>query len=370
MLSTSAARGCGWIAHVATSALLRSAGLVDRAPWLVLDVPPPGVAVMTAWYPGWAAVLLSSRRSYRAGGGVSDLVSGTLIVRAPRLRWRSTCRGLLTAGRESCSWTSARETPPSSGLRVRADDGGRGRCPRHLVRPRAPGDTAGQLGVRRPRPADTRGYARRPRPHRRRTGDRPRPAPVSSLGRRRGAAARTAAAAACVGIRIRDRLAGATCRQTFVSGAAQISVLNPAEPDWERQKVRNDDSVVLEVKVGGVAFLLTGDITRSVEPDLVARLTPADTAIVKAPHHGSAGSSSPAFVDAVHPAAVVFSAGRRNPFGHPSPVAVARYRAAGARVFSTAEDGAVVFDTDGRTVRAWTWVGRREVIAAAPPKDD
>ena len=138
-----------------------------------------------------------------------------------------------------------------------------------------------------------------------------------------------------------------------------IRVLNPPPPDWERQKVRNDDSIVLELRVGSVAIVLPGDITGAVERDVAAHLDPAPLVIVKAPHHGSAGSSSPAFVDALHPAAVIFSAGRRNPFGHPAPAAVARYRSAGARIFSTADDGAVVVDTDGQTVRVWTWTGRR-----------
>ena len=39
----------------------------------------------------------------------------------------------------------------------------------------------------------------------------------------------------------------------------------------------------------------------------------------------------PRFVAALHPAAVIFSAGRRNPFGHPAPAVVDRYRAAGAQ---------------------------------------
>jgi beta-lactamase superfamily II metal-dependent hydrolase len=86
--------------------------------------------------------------------------------------------------------------------------------------------------------------------------------------------------------------------------------------------------------------------------------------ILKAPHHGSAGSSSQGFVDATHPAAVIFSAGRRNPFGHPAPVIVDRYRAAGAEVFSTADDGAVVVDTDGAKVTMWTWNGRRLLLHA------
>src|SRR5262249_9822170 len=149
--------------------------------------------------------------------------------------------------------------------------------------------------------------------------------------------------------------------ETLAMGDVALRVLNPPPPDWERQKVRNDDSVVLEARLRDVAVLLPGDITRAVEADVLARFEPAPLGIVKAPHHGSAGSSSPRFVAALHPAAVIFSAGRRNPFGHPAPEVVERYRAAGARVFSTAEDGAVVIDTDGVHVVMWCpATGRRE----------
>jgi competence protein ComEC len=147
-------------------------------------------------------------------------------------------------------------------------------------------------------------------------------------------------------------------------GAATLAVLHPPDPDWERQKVRNNDSIVLAVRVGDVAFILPGDITRAVEPAVLAVLPPAPLVIMKAPHHGSAGSSSPPFVEATRPAAVIFSAGRRNPFGHPAPVVVERYKAAGAVVFSTAEDGAVVVDTEGARVTMWTWNGRRLMLHA------
>jgi competence protein ComEC len=67
----------------------------------------------------------------------------------------------------------------------------------------------------------------------------------------------------------------------------------------------------------------------------------------------------------LHPAVVVFSAGRRNPFGHPAPLVIDRYRDAGARIFSTAEDGAVVVDTDGEHVIVWCpATGRREAFSA------
>jgi competence protein ComEC len=139
------------------------------------------------------------------------------------------------------------------------------------------------------------------------------------------------------------------------AGPLSIRVLNPPEPDWERQKVRNDDSIVLEIRIGDVAFLLCGDISRAVEPEVTRAFDRAPFTVVKAPHHGSAGSSSAAFVDALRPGVVVFSAGQRNPFGHPAKVVVERYRAIGAGVFSTAEDGAVVIDTDGRQVRIFTY---------------
>ena len=157
------------------------------------------------------------------------------------------------------------------------------------------------------------------------------------------------------------RQAGASLRV----GSAIIQVLNPPPPDWERRDVRNDDSIVLEVRVGSVAVLLPGDITQAVEPEIARLFEPAPLVIVKAPHHGSAGSSSPALLEATHPAAVVFSAGRRNPFGHPAPVVVDRYRAAGADVFSTAEDGAIVMDTDGEHVVVWCpATGRRDAYLA------
>jgi competence protein ComEC len=151
----------------------------------------------------------------------------------------------------------------------------------------------------------------------------------------------------------------------FDAGTAAMTVVNPAEPDWERRKVRNDDSVVLDVRIGDVEIVLPGDISKEVERTIASNLGSAPLVIVKAPHHGSGGSSSTRFVDATHPAAVVFSAGRRNPFGHPAPVVVERYRAAGARIFRTDEDGAIVVDTDGRTVMVWTWSGRKEVLSVS-----
>jgi competence protein ComEC len=146
-----------------------------------------------------------------------------------------------------------------------------------------------------------------------------------------------------------------------ISGGVEIRVLHPPPPDWERQRVRNEDSVVIEVRLGSVSIVLPGDIGREAEQILTPRLLTAPITILKAPHHGSATSSTESFIAAAHPSAVVFSAGRNNRFGHPAPAVVERYRSAKSLVFRTDEDGAIVLDTDGRTVRITAWASGREV---------
>jgi competence protein ComEC len=143
-------------------------------------------------------------------------------------------------------------------------------------------------------------------------------------------------------------------------GPVEIRVLHPPPPDWERQRVRNDDSIVLELRMGDVSIVLPGDI--GAEGERTIRLALGPLTIVKAPHHGSATSSTVPFIRAAHPSAVVFSAGRGNHFGHPAPVVVGRYRDAGALMFRTDVDGAVVLDTDGRSVEISTWSGRHVTL--------
>jgi len=135
----------------------------------------------------------------------------------------------------------------------------------------------------------------------------------------------------------------------------EIAVLHPAPPDWERQKVRNDDSVVLELRWRDVSFVLTGDIGKAVERTVAERVASAPIRVLKAPHHGSLTSSSPAFLRALHPTLAVFSAGRANHFGHPAPEILDRYRAAGAEILRTDRDGEIDIVTDGHSLDLHTY---------------
>lgn len=146
--------------------------------------------------------------------------------------------------------------------------------------------------------------------------------------------------------------------------AAHIEVLHPIAPD--RPGKANDRSCVIRITVAGWRLLLVGDITAEVEAELLTRYPDRLAAdILLVPHHGSAGSSSPAFVQAVAPRWALISAGYRNPHRHPRPEVVARYRARGTGLFDTTRDGAVALElgADGvlnaRTARAEIRLWRR-----------
>jgi len=104
----------------------------------------------------------------------------------------------------------------------------------------------------------------------------------------------------------------------------------------------NNNSVVLRITFGHVAMLLTGDAQAEAE----SRLLSHDRAdlradILKVGHHGSAYSSTPAFLAAMHPKIAIISCGRHNVFGHPSPRTLSALKIAGANVYRTDLDGGI-----------------------------
>jgi competence protein ComEC len=121
----------------------------------------------------------------------------------------------------------------------------------------------------------------------------------------------------------------------------------------------NDHAIVLRVELGLASILLASDIEAAAEHALVDRGAPLAATVLKVAHHGAATSSTAPFLRAVRPAVAVISVGARNAYGHPNPGALARLAAVGARVFRTDQHGAIVLDTDGRTLTITRWADRR-----------
>jgi competence protein ComEC len=112
---------------------------------------------------------------------------------------------------------------------------------------------------------------------------------------------------------------------------------------------------MLRVELGLASVLLMSDVEASGERAVLAAGVPVRATVLKVGHHGSAGSSTAAFLAAVQPSAAVVSVGARNPYGHPHADTLARLTALGARVYRTDRDGAVLLDTDGRTLSVTRW---------------
>ncbi|WP_300615986.1 DNA internalization-related competence protein ComEC/Rec2 [Dokdonella sp.] len=103
----------------------------------------------------------------------------------------------------------------------------------------------------------------------------------------------------------------------------------------------NDRSCILLVATAAGRLLLPGDASRRVEPAIAQAVGPGPPLVLLVPHHGSRTSSSVEFVAALEPVLGIVSAGWRSRFGHPHPLVVQRYAAAGVPLEGTAEAGAL-----------------------------
>jgi competence protein ComEC len=133
-------------------------------------------------------------------------------------------------------------------------------------------------------------------------------------------------------------------------GGTWISVLAPATDYVPGAEPANNDSLVMRIQFGDRSFLLTGDMERAVEQTVVAADGWPHADVLKVGHHGSKTSSTPEFLDQVHPALAVMSDGYGNLYGHPHPITLANLRDRRVLALRTDQDGAVTIVTDGRRV--------------------
>jgi len=143
--------------------------------------------------------------------------------------------------------------------------------------------------------------------------------------------------------------------ETLRFGEAKVEVLYPPRSADQDAISDNDHSVVLRIVFGSRAFLMTGDIERQAESELIGSGTLAAD-VVKVPHHGSRTSSTEEFVSDSHPEYAVISVGRRSRFGHPHAEVVQRWQATGAQVLTTGDSGMISVSTDGRDLAVERYV--------------
>lgn len=152
----------------------------------------------------------------------------------------------------------------------------------------------------------------------------------------------------------------------FSDGALAEVLHPPAGALPVSEHADNNGSIVLRIRWGNTSFLLAGDAEAEAEADMLASGMDLRADVLKLGHHGSATSSTEAFLHAVQPQTAVVSAGRHNPFGHPHPDVLARLEARNIRVFRTDRDGGITMMSDGRTVRVTTTLKRALRVTPTP----
>ena len=282
----------GYLAHLAATGLVESTRLLDLCPWLVFRVPAPSAPVFVVYYGALVLLVWTGGSTWRRGVALTLLAAAAVWIVSASAR-----PPIMLVGRPPAGWMRVTfldvgqadatlvQTPGGRSLLVDAGGSFSGRTD---IGSRVVAPALWALGVRR---LDVAALTHGDPDH---IGGMeavlhdfaPRhlwegvPVP----GYRPLDALRLASDA--IGARWRRVAAG----DRFALGGVAIAVAHPPVPDWERPRVRNDDSIVLDVRFGNVAVLLPGDIGREVEGRVAGAVAPAAFRVVKVPHHGSGGS--------------------------------------------------------------------------------
>ena len=135
----------------------------------------------------------------------------------------------------------------------------------------------------------------------------------------------------------------------------EVVARHPAPADWERQKVRNDDSLVLELRWRDVSVVLTGDIGAGRR----ARARVGDAAGAAAHDQDPAPRQPDVELGAIRRARFVRRSRSSASAGAITSVTRCRRCSSatepvGAEIFRTDQDGAVAVDTDGASLTVQT----------------
>ena len=127
-------------------------------------------------------------------------------------------------------------------------------------------------------------------------------------------------------------------------GSATVTMLGPVA----QYSDTNDTSIVLRIDYGSTSFLLTGDMEKTAETDLVNSGANLKADVLQVGHHGSSTSTGYLFLNAVLPEMAVISCGVGNKYGHPHEETLSILRDAGVDLYRTDLQGTITIGSDGQ----------------------
>ncbi len=142
----------------------------------------------------------------------------------------------------------------------------------------------------------------------------------------------------------------------FTVGDCKVQLFTPEE-DYDNL---NNYSTLVKITDGGNSFLITGDCETTEEKDILSQGYDLSAKVLKAGHHGSSTSSGVDFLNEVMPRYAVISCGVGNKYGHPHEETVTRLKKYASHLYITAEDGSIVFKSDGEGLSVETSKGDKK----------
>lgn len=146
--------------------------------------------------------------------------------------------------------------------------------------------------------------------------------------------------------------------ERYAYGAMTFEVLGPLQDYAES----NNDSTVFRLQYDGFSMLFCGDMEAQAERDLLEDGAALRADVLKVAHHGSDTSTSAALLEAVQPRYAVISSGEDRSM-LPRNAVLQRLHTAGAEIFRTDTDGAVVFSAADGKISVITENGRSAACA-------
>ncbi|SNY67392.1 DNA internalization-related competence protein ComEC/Rec2 [Bacillus subtilis] len=120
----------------------------------------------------------------------------------------------------------------------------------------------------------------------------------------------------------------------------QFHVLSPEAPD---PASKNNSSLVLWMETGGMSWILTGDLEKEGEQEVMNVFPNIKADVLKVGHHGSKGSTGEEFIQQLQPKTAIISAGKNNRYHHPHQEVLQLLQRHSIRVLRTDQNGTIQY---------------------------
>ena len=117
-------------------------------------------------------------------------------------------------------------------------------------------------------------------------------------------------------------------------------VLTNINVSYKNATTDNDKSLVLYGNICSLNFLFTGDVSYTIEKEIVNTFENLQVDVLKVAHHGSKYSTSSEFVSSINPSIAIISVGK-NYYGHPSEEVLETLNKFDIKIYRTDKEGTI-----------------------------